>query len=232
MLFSQADNLQHPPVGAHLLDVWSLVGVKAGHPCYKFASVHRDAVQHRINSPCDFLVELPLRHTLEGVVATQHEEQDDTQRPNVRLVPIIVLFLHDFRGLVRRGPAVDLQATVLWSANTEAEVNEFDVIPLVNNNVLEFEVPVANVLVVKCADGLEELSEEDPGLPLGQDPFGTLKFDILVQADTGDEFLNQIDVLPGLEVIIVFHDVRVVDLQAISRCTAFLLVPSFSLNLG
>jgi hypothetical protein len=74
---------------------------------------------------------------------------------------------------------------------------------------------VAYVLVVKCADGLAELSEEDPGLLLGQDPLGALKFDVLVQADAGYEFLNQIDVLPGLEVVIEFHDVRVVDFQAL-----------------
>jgi len=215
MLFSQADTLQHPPVRAYLFDGRSLVGLNAEHPCYKFASVHRDAVEHRINPSRDFLVELPLRHPLEGVVSAQHEEQDHTQRPNVRLEPIIVLFLHDFRGHVRRGPAEDLQTTVLGSANTEAEVDKLYVIPLINNNVLELEVPVADVLVVKCADGLAELSEEDPGLLLGQNPFGALKFDVLVQADAGDEFLNQIDVLPGLEVIIEFHDVRVVDLQAL-----------------
>lgn len=77
---------------------------------------------------------------------------------------------------------------------------------------------MADVLVVKCADGLAELPEEDPGLLLGQDPLGTLKFDVLVQADSGDEFLNQIDVLPGLEVIIELHNVRVVDLQALHAC--------------
>ena len=184
MLFSQADTLQHPPVRAYLFDGRSLVGLNAEHPCYKFASVHRDAVEHRINPPRDFLVELPLRHPLEGVVSAQHEEQDHTQRPNVRLEPIIVLFLHDFRRHVRRRPTEDLQATVLGSANTEAEVDELDVIPLVNNNVLELKVTVADVLVVKCADGLAELPEEDPGLLLGQDPLGTLKFDVLVQADS------------------------------------------------
>ena len=74
---------------------------------------------------------------------------------------------------------------------------------------------MADVLVVECADGLAELSKEDPGLLLGQDPFGALKFDILVQADPGYEFLNQIYVLHGLEVIVEFHDVRVVDFQAL-----------------
>lgn len=82
---------------------------------------------------------------------------------------------------------------------------------------------MADVLVVKCADCLAELPEKDPSLLLGQDSLGTLKLDVLVQADSGDEFLNQIDIFPGLEVIIELHDVRVVDLQALHAC-------DFSLN--
>ena len=126
--------------------------------------------------------------------------------------------MHDFGGHIRWGPAEDLEPTVLGSANTEAEVDELDVVPLINNNVLELKVTVAYVLVVQTADRLAELPEEDPRLIFGQDSLGALKFDVLVQADSRDEFLNQIDVLPGLEVIIELYNIRVISLQALHAC--------------
>lgn len=43
---------------------------------------------------------------------------------------------------------------------------------------------MANSLVMQSSNSFAELPEENAGLFLWEDPLGTLKFDILIQADS------------------------------------------------
>lgn len=71
---------------------------------------------------------------------------------------------------------------------------------------------MANVLIVQISQGLANLFEEEASVLLRQDALRAFELDVLIEADSADEFLHQVDVLGCLEVIEELHNVRVFEL--------------------
>lgn len=78
---------------------------------------------------------------------------------------------------------------------TKAKVNQLHIVPFINEDVLQLQVSVHNVLPVKIPHAFTELFEEEPGLLFRQHSLLALALNVLVQADSIDVFLDQVDFL-------------------------------------
>lgn len=84
------------------------------------------------------------------------------------------------------------------------------------------------VLLMQTSNGFTELTEKYSGLVLWQDAFGRFQLDVLVQGDTRDELLYQINVLRCFKVVVELHDVGMIALQALHASD----LPLYSFTLG
>ena len=131
---------------------------------------------------------------------------------------VIILLLYDFWGHIGRGTAKDPKLAILRSANTETEIDQFDIVSFVDNYILKFKVSVTDILIMKGSHGIAELSEKQSCLLFRKYTLGTFKLDILIETDSGDEFLNQIYILGSLEVIVELHNVWMVTFKPFHAC--------------
>lgn len=81
----------------------------------------------------------------------------------------MALFFKDFGGYVVGGPADSLLAvSLVLDLGGEAEVADFGVHLVVDEDVAELEVSVDDALLVYVDHGLDDLADVDPGLELSQ----------------------------------------------------------------
>ena len=84
----------------------------------------------------------------------------------------------DLRRGVRRGPAVHLELLVVRGYGAQAKVNHLDVVPFVQQDVLELDIPVDDLGVVAVVHPAQDLLEQEARLPL---PEPALALDVIKQ---------------------------------------------------
>ena len=74
--------------------------------------------------------------------ASQHDEDDDSERPDVGCVATVFFSLTDFWAHVVRCPTAYFELLAWESSYRKSKVNYFQVVPVVDNDVFELEVPM------------------------------------------------------------------------------------------
>lgn len=128
----------------------------------------------------------------EGVVALQHHEQEDAQAPQVRVVGHVVLFGDDFGGHVGRRPAKGIDGRRRHRLQTKPEVDQFELLVPVQQDVLGLYVAVHEVEGVQVADGFGDGPEELLGLALRHAVLG-LREQVVVERVGPSVLLDQVD---------------------------------------
>ena len=98
---------------------------------------------------------------LEGEDALHDDKQDHAHREQVDLGALVGLALLDLRGHVGHGAAVRLEAVDVLVAG-EAEVGDFDVELVIDEDVFELEVAVDHSFSVHELQGVEHLEGKEP----------------------------------------------------------------------
>ena len=106
----------------------------------------------------------------EGEPPVQQRVEEDPQRPDVRSATAVLLAPRYLGRHVTRRPAEDGELLVLGDRDTEAEVNDLDVVMSVDHHVFELDVPVDHVLGVAVGDPFDDLPENIFSLRLLQAP--------------------------------------------------------------
>ena len=133
----------------------------------------RDIVHNVLEVPApDLLEQLGLVLGAEGVVALQQDVEEDAERPHVGVDGTVVQFGDYFGGHVGGRAAEGVDGLVLLAAETEAEVDEFELPVAVDEDVFGLDVAVGDVEVVQVLEGLCDDQEELLGLGLGQAMLG------------------------------------------------------------
>jgi len=141
----------------------------------------------------------------------EHNKHYNPQRPDVGLEPWILFPLADFGCHVARSPAARLQLLTRVLSNSESKVNESDIIPVVDDDILHFQVAMDYRLFrlvgsMKILETLAELLGEKPSLVILHRLVSSASH-VLVQADSWDILLDQIDVFAGFKMVVEFADV-------------------------
>ena len=92
----------------------------------------------------DFGEQVFLVRASKGLSPSEHDKDDDTERPNVSFEPTVFFALADFRRHVVWSAAANFQLVALESLNCESKVDEFDVVPVIHDDVFKLEVSVNN----------------------------------------------------------------------------------------
>ncbi len=90
----------------------------------------------------DLAEQVAFRFTKEWVSSSQHDEDDDSKGPYVSSVAAVLLSLADLRAHVVWRPAACLQLLARKCGYGEAEIDDFEIVPVVNYDVVELQVSV------------------------------------------------------------------------------------------
>jgi len=210
----EVGELGQPCVVKSLRSGWSLVLVIGKQLSDEVLGLIRDDVPDSVvkveRSLSHLAHDLLVALTVEGRHAGQKDVSNDTCRPDVALV--VIVLVQDFWGNVVWGTEflVEGSAWVVHEGGTE--VDNLDLIEffvLFKQNVLWLEISVDNVVLMAVVDALEYLLHEDGSITLRE--FASLenlieKFTSL--ADLGNEVVS----LLILEELVHLDDVGVIDL--------------------
>ena len=81
-------------------------------------------------------IELLFRSSIEREHACKHDEQYNSESPYICCEARVLLFLNDFWGHVRWSTTEYFKFAIIWLIHTEAVVNDFNIISVINENVL------------------------------------------------------------------------------------------------
>lgn len=157
----------------------------------------------------DLLVKLRGVWVLERQEPADEREEDDAAAPRVDLGTDVLAPGDHLRGRIARGSTGRLQGLLLCEGVGEAEVDDFDVLLVIEQQVLRLEVPVDYVEVVHVLDAGDDLLVELAGLFLLQ--FGVLD-DVVEELSTAGVLHDQVELLGRLDDLVQLDDVRVPDL--------------------
>lgn len=106
------------------------------------------------------LVFLPRLPATKGQAPNDHDKEDHSHREDVDLWAAIPVRSHDFRRHVALGPDCRAQGRGRHVAHTESEVSDLELIRLVEQKVLRFQISVRDPLIVEVADSVDHLSKK------------------------------------------------------------------------
>eukprot|EP00672_Neobodo_designis_P022365 CAMPEP_0174850216 /NCGR_PEP_ID=MMETSP1114-20130205/19102_1 /TAXON_ID=312471 /ORGANISM="Neobodo designis, Strain CCAP 1951/1" /LENGTH=523 /DNA_ID=CAMNT_0016084655 /DNA_START=308 /DNA_END=1876 /DNA_ORIENTATION=- len=166
--------------------------------------------RHAEVATLDLVEERVLVGVIEGEVAGEHHEEDDAARPRVGLEAVVPALLEHLGGDVVGGAAHGLEQrrAVGRLEVRQAEVGDLQVVVLVEEEVLGFDVAVRDALRVAVTHAGDKLLEEPPGGGLVE----ALGLDDAVEELAAlDHLEHHVDVVGGLHHLAQVHDVRVVE---------------------
>lgn len=140
-----------------------LEGVRVQDDLEQVLAVERDPLGRDLLPAQDLFVEQFGVRVFEGQLAANHREQDHPATPDVCAQPLLGLARHHFGGRLTRTPAGGLQELVRLVRVAQPEVDYFDVVLLVEQEILGFEVAVHDADAVDLLDALEDLLQEFAG---------------------------------------------------------------------
>lgn len=97
----------------------------------------------------DLLKQLLLSLRSEGVVALQHHEQQDPQRPHVRVDWNMVYLGDDFWCHVSWSATKGINGVRRNRMDAEPKINEFDVLEPIYQNIFSLDVPMNDILIMQ-----------------------------------------------------------------------------------
>lgn len=178
------------------------------------SSLEGDGLRHvKQPAPANFGVEVLFRSTVEREHPSKHDEEDYSERPYVCGETGIFFLLNDLWGHIGRGPTEYLEFLAIDLMDTESEVDNLDVVPIIHDQIFQLQVPVANVLRVQVADPLAHLFEEVLGGLLRDDAFLALVLNVLIKADPAHELLDQVYILGPLKAVDQLTDIGVLQIS-------------------
>jgi hypothetical protein len=140
----------------------------------------------------EFVVVVLLVGHAEGRVSRVEDEKNDTEGEKIDNLALVGLAGKDLRSHVARGTdhgPVGAGAVASLKRASEAEIDDFDVIHFVEEDVLGFEVAMRESLGVDIVDTHEHLLEEVLADRLGE---GAGVCDIVKELTSGDHLLSDI----------------------------------------
>ena len=96
--------------------------------------------------------------------ATEESKQQHTRGIDISRWPTEFSLQHDLRGHIRRRATEKLDLLRVGNLRAETKINEFDVLVAVQHDVLEFNVPVRDALVVQIAECRDQLPNNSFGV--------------------------------------------------------------------
>lgn len=161
----------------------------------------------------NFTVELCFVGSFEWECAGQQSEEQDSKSPHINLPAVVLVLPDQFRRHVAGRSTEDAKLLGIGAEGSESEVNDFDHVGLIfDENIIQFNVSVGDPFVVKVVECLNDLLEESATGSLLDLTVGALLLDILVQRDASNVVCDDADLFAGLDEVIHFDDVRVVNL--------------------
>lgn len=142
-----------------------------------------------------------------GTVPIHHLEEHDTQRPDISLSGV-GLTLDNFRSHIYGGTQHRVGNIVMvFEVFAETEVSHF-YLTIVQENVVGFEVPVHDIVLVKDFEGLEQLSEElQRSLQWESRPIRVL-LNVRAEGAPIAELIHEVVVVGGFQHVQVPNDMR------------------------
>ena len=101
-----------------------------------------------------------LGFTIEGVVASEHFVQEDTERPDVYRLAEVVFLGYQLWGHVGGRAAVEVELFAWLRKETETEVDDLDVVVFIDHNVVQLDVAVSYLLAVEVLDAHYDPTED------------------------------------------------------------------------
>jgi len=116
----------------------------------------------------DLLVEFAGAGVLEGQVAAEHGVEDDAAAPDVCPQTVVAFARYHFGSSVAGTAAGGLEPLAGLVVVGESEVYDFDVVAVVEEEVLGLEVAVDDAVLVDVVDACDDLLHEGDGLLLAE----------------------------------------------------------------
>lgn len=137
--------------------------------------------------------------------AKEHLIEDDSDGPNVSLA-IVVGSPEDFGSHIERRPQHGLGELLIGKQFGEAEISDFD-LPVVHEDVGQFEVSMHDLVLVEGFKGVEDLEEELDRLLLGE---CFVLFEILGEVALVAVLQDEVEVVGSLLDVVELDDVPVI----------------------
>lgn len=152
-----------------------------------------------------------LHHILvvivEGQAAGKQGVEDDSQGPDIDLLAAVLAAGQHLGRRIAGGAAEGVEQLPRLEFPAESKVGQLRVAALVQQDVLELEVPVDDPLAVDVAEPETDLPEQTPSLELSK---AGLLDQIIKQLATGTEFSDQPDRMLGGDDLVELDDVGMV----------------------
>ena len=137
-------DLAVPFVLAYVIDLYA-----SGRVCIKDLRDEVPALRAHegrdlIISVQDFFIQEICIGILEGQEATDHREEDDATAPDICHQTMIALSGNHLRGRIAGAPASCLKGLPMLIGVAEAEVDDFNIIMIVHEQILWFKISVAD----------------------------------------------------------------------------------------
>ena len=159
-------DLAIPFVLAYVIDLYA-----SGRVCIKDLRDEVPALRAHegrdlIISVQDFFIQEICIGILEGQEATDHREEDDATAPDICHQTMIALSGNHLRGRIAGAPASCLKGLPVLIGVAEAEINDFNIIMIIHEQILWLQISVADPKLMKVFDARYYLVEEPSGLLL------------------------------------------------------------------
>lgn len=210
----------------HLLDRVALVDVAHQDLPQQVLRAGRHELGDRVVAGQDLLVEHRLAVLVERQKAAEHRVERDPAAPHVhrdRVVQLPVYYLVTqayLRSRVARRPARSLQLLVVVIQVPQSEIDQFQVLVFVDENVGGLNISMCTTDIVKVFDCRDEFTEEFASLDFGQPAEARLpffffdivgQFSILCVLHNEEKVLVCLDDLVTQDYLIELDDVGVLD---------------------
>ena len=127
--------------------------------------------------------------------SSQHDIEKNSEGPHVYWFTVVIALPDDLRTHVGRCPTEHFEFLQRTNYDTEAEVDELDLpAALLNQNVVQFDIPMDHVDLMEIADRLHHLFEHAAGRHLTDHAVRLLSY-ILSQRDALDIVCDKVDLL-------------------------------------
>lgn len=136
-----------------------VVGVRFHDPAQHVLAVGREVTRHLELATQDFLVELARVLVLKGEKASEHREEDDAAGPDVDLRAEVPLTFNHFGRRVARTAARCLELHALFVRVGETEVDQLQVLLVVEQQILRFQVAMHDAQLVQVLNRALDLLE-------------------------------------------------------------------------
>eukprot|EP00356_Strombidium_inclinatum_P004515 CAMPEP_0170487398 /NCGR_PEP_ID=MMETSP0208-20121228/6218_2 /TAXON_ID=197538 /ORGANISM="Strombidium inclinatum, Strain S3" /LENGTH=253 /DNA_ID=CAMNT_0010761661 /DNA_START=337 /DNA_END=1098 /DNA_ORIENTATION=- len=163
--------------------------------------------------PHDFGVEFLFILTPERECASEESIEKNSKSPHVYLAAVVLVLSHELWGHVRWSSTENFVLLTIAAEGGESEINNFyHVRCVLDQDIIELDIPVSDALVMQVVEGLSDLLEEATAGGFFYLAVGALLLDELVEADTTNIISYYANLLAGFDQVVHLDDVGMVNL--------------------